>query len=60
MARPYLDILGQTEQSFRRCVEVFCAAAWEVAARGADVCVEDGVAAEDVFWSFYFSTVIAF
>ena len=48
VSRPDLDVVWQTEQSAARVVQVVGAAAGEVATGGADVCVEDGVAAEDV------------
>ena len=48
VARPDLHLVRQAEQLLGRGPEVLGAAAGEVAAGGADVGVEDGVAAEDV------------
>lgn len=51
VACPDLDLVGEGEEFHAGVVEVVGAAAGEVAAGCADVCVEDGVAAEDVFLS---------
>lgn len=47
---PDLDVVRHAEEFAARLEEGVGAAAGEVAAGGADVRVEDGVAAEDVFW----------
>lgn len=48
VARPDLDVIGHGEEFLRGLVELLCTAAWEIAARGANVRVEDGVSAKDV------------
>lgn len=50
VTRPDLDLGGQVEEFLARVVEVVCASAWEVATGCAEVCVEEGVTAEDIVW----------
>lgn len=50
MARPDLDVVGEAEEATARVEEADGAAAGKVAAGGADVGVEEGVAAEDVVY----------
>lgn len=48
MPWPDLHVVAQGEKSASGVEEVGCVTAGEVAARGADICMEDGVAAKNV------------
>lgn len=48
VASPYLDMVREAEQLASRSIEVFGAAAREIAARRANVRMENGVAAKNV------------
>lgn len=50
MARPDLKLVGEAQQLASRAVQIFHAAARKIAARRAQVGVEDGIATKDIVY----------